>query len=105
MSLPSIEDTTLVMLLMMLDMTPKGVQCPRESVDISVKPPAHPCYNIYVTLSIVMYSIIRNHPGITMLQVMDYAVKRFHNDLMSQKLRKRQWMTKSTNNNAISLQA
>ena len=47
--------------------TPKGAQRPRESADISVKPRARLCYNIYVTLSIVVYSAARNYPGITML--------------------------------------
>ena len=36
------------------------IQHPRESADISVKPRAHPCYNINVTLSIVVYSIACN---------------------------------------------
>ena len=48
-------------------LTPEGAQRPRKSVDISVKPQAHPCYNIYVTPSIVMYSAARNYPGITTL--------------------------------------
>ena len=30
---------------------PKGTQCLRESVDISVKPRVRPCYSIYVTFS------------------------------------------------------
>ena len=29
---------------------PEGAQHPRESADISVKPRACPCYNVYVTL-------------------------------------------------------
>ena len=32
----------------------------RESVDISVKPQARPCYNIYVTLSIVVCCIVHS---------------------------------------------
>ena len=48
-------------------MTPEGVQRPRESVDISIIPQAHPCYSVYVTLSIDMLSVVHNHPGITML--------------------------------------
>ena len=40
---------------------PEGVQHPRESADISVKPLARPCYKIYVTLSLVMYSIAPNY--------------------------------------------
>ena len=47
--------------------TPEGTHHPRKCADISVKPQAHPCYNIYVTLSIVVYSIARNYPGITTL--------------------------------------
>ena len=39
---------------------PEGAQRPRESADISVKPRAHPCYNVYVTFSIVMYCIAHN---------------------------------------------
>ena len=45
---------------------------------ISVKLRARPCYNIYVTLLIGLYSIARNYPGITTLQVRYYAVKRYH---------------------------
>ena len=51
----------------LLRTTPKGAQRPRESADISVKPLARPCYNIYVTLSIVVYSTARNYLGITTL--------------------------------------
>ena len=51
----------------------KGAQHPRESADISVKPQARLCYNIYVTLSIVVYSIDRNYPGITTLKVRYYV--------------------------------
>ena len=40
--------------------------CPRESTDISVKPWARSCYNIYVTHK-VMYSIACNYLGITTL--------------------------------------
>ena len=67
----------------------KGTQHPRESVDISVKSQARPCYNIYVTLSIVVYSIDRNYPGTTTLKVRYYVVKCYHTSLTSQKLRKR----------------
>ena len=35
--------------------------------DISVKPRARPCSNIYVTLSIIVYSAARNYLGITTL--------------------------------------
>ena len=49
--------------------TPEGMQQLRESVDISVMPPACLCYNIFVTLCIIVYSIACNYPGITMLQV------------------------------------
>ena len=48
-------------------MTPEDVQHPKESADISVKPQAHSCYNIYVALSIVVYSAACDYPGITML--------------------------------------
>ena len=40
--------------------SPKGAQCPKECADISVKPRVCPCYNIYVTLSVLMYSIAHN---------------------------------------------
>ena len=39
---------------------PEGAQRPRESVDISVKPRARPCYYVYVTFSMVVYCIARN---------------------------------------------
>ena len=47
------------------------MQRPRENADISVKPWAHPCYHIYVTLSIVVYRIACNYvyPGIIILQL------------------------------------
>ena len=67
----------------------KGAQHPRESTDISVKLQARPCYNIYVTLSIVVYSINGNYPGITTLKVRYYVVKYYYTNLTSQKLRKR----------------
>ena len=47
--------------------TPEGAQHPRESADISVKPQACPCYNIYVTLSVIVFSAACNYPGITTL--------------------------------------
>ena len=56
-------------------MTPEGMQHPREGADISVKLRTCPCYNIYVTLSIAVYSIAHNYPGITALQVKYYAVQ------------------------------
>ena len=70
--------------------TPKDSQRhPRESTDISVKHRARPCYNIYVTLSIVVYSAAHNYPGITTLQVRYYTVRGYHIGLAFQKLRKR----------------
>ena len=54
---------------------PKGVWIPGESVDILVKSRAHPCHNIYVTLSIVMYGTARNYPGITTFLVRYYKVR------------------------------
>ena len=48
---------------------PEGVQRPRESADISVKPRARLCYNIYVILSIVMCCIAHSWRGITTLLV------------------------------------
>ena len=70
-------------------MTLKGAQRPRERVDLSVKPQAHPCYNIHVTLSIVVYSTALNCPGITTLQVRYYVIRYYYIGLMSQKVRKR----------------
>ena len=58
---------------------------------ISVKPQAHPCYNIYITLSIVMYGIACIYPSIPTLKVRYYTVIPYLIDLMSQKLRKR-WL-------------
>ena len=50
-------------------------------------------YNIYVTLSIVLYSTAHNHPGITTLQVRwYYKIKCYNVDFMSQKLKKMQWL-------------
>ena len=43
----------------------EGAQRLRESADISVKPRARPCYNIYVTLSMVLYSFAHIYHGIT----------------------------------------
>ena len=62
---------------------------PRESADISVKPRARLCYNIYVTFSVVVYSDARNYPGVTTLSVRYYAVRGYHIGLTSQKLRRR----------------
>ena len=63
---------------------PKG-----ECGYISKTPEHIPCYNIYVTLSMVVYSAAHNYLGITTLQVRYYAVRGYHMGLASQKLRKR----------------
>ena len=68
---------------------PEGAQRLRESVDISVKPQARPCYNIYVTLSVVVYSFAHIYGGIIALQVMYYTVRRYHISLTFQKVKKR----------------
>ena len=70
-------------------MTPNSMQCPRESIDMAVKLQGHLCYNIYVTLSVVVYSIASNYLGITMLHVRYYMVRYYHIGLMAQKLKKR----------------
>lgn len=41
----------------------------KKSLDMSVKPQACLCYDIYVALSIVAYSMAHNYHSITMLQV------------------------------------
>ena len=57
---------------------PEGMQRPRESADISVKPRARPCYNIYVTLSLVACCIALNYRWQTTLQVRYNMVRRYH---------------------------
>lgn len=42
------------------------------------EPRAHPYYNFYVTLSIVVYSFARNYWGIATLQVRSYTVTCYH---------------------------
>ena len=82
-------------------MTPEGK---RAKVDVLVESCAYLCYNIYVTLSIVVYSIAHKYPRILMLQVNYYAARRYHISLTSQKLRKRR-DSRNINDNAINLQA
>ena len=50
-------------------MTREGM---REKTDVSVESCAYLCYYVYVTLSIVMYSIAYKYPRILMLQVKYY---------------------------------
>ena len=50
-------------------MTYEDAYLVRVSVDILVKPQARLFYNIYAALTIVVYSITINYPGMTMLQV------------------------------------
>ena len=42
------------------DAQSQGCAALEGSVNISVKPQAHPCYNLHVTLSIVVYGITHN---------------------------------------------
>ena len=71
----------------------------RESVGVLVESQTHPCY-IYVTLSIVMYSIAHKHSGIAMSQVRDCVARSHHIGLTSQKLRKR-WEGQNTSDNVV----
>ena len=71
--------------------------------DVSVESCAYLCYNIYVTLSIVVYSIACKYPKILMLQIKYYLARSYHINLTSQKLRKRR-DSQNINNNAINLQ-
>ena len=68
----------------------QGYTTPVERADISVKPRVYPCYHIYVTLSIVVYSTAHNYLGITALQVRYYTVRHYKIGLTFQRLRKRQ---------------
>ena len=65
---------------------------------------AYQFYNIYVTLSIVMYSIVCKYPRILMLQVKYYMARSYHISLTSQKLRKRR-DSRNINDNTVKLQA
>ena len=69
-------------------MTPEDVKRLRESVGIPVKLLTCLCYNVYITLSVIVYSIAHNYPRITMLQVGHHTVRCYHIGLMSQKLAK-----------------
>ena len=57
---------------------PEDAQCPRESADIPVNPRARPCYKIYVTLSLVVYSIAHNYQRQTTLHARYNVVRRYH---------------------------
>ena len=70
----------------LLYMTPEDT---KGKADVSAESCAYRCYNIYVTLSIVMYSIARKYPRILVLQVKYYMARGYHISLTSQKLRKR----------------
>ena len=82
-------------------MTPEGT---RGKADVLVESCAYQYYNIYVTLSIVMYSIAHKYPRILMLQVKHYVVRSYHVGLTSQKLRKRRH-SQNINHIAINLKA
>ena len=77
----------------------RGAQRLRGSVDISVKPQACPCYNIYVTLSIVVCCIAHSWRSITTWQVKYYVVIRCHHiSITFQKLseEKMRWLNTQT---------
>ena len=84
-----------------------GAQAPPSElplVDMSVESCAYLCYNIYVTFSVVEYSIAHKYPRILMLQVKYYVARSYHIGLTSQKLRKIR-DSRNINHNAINLQA
>ena len=71
-----------------------------ESMGVLVESQIHPCYNIYVTLSIVVYSIAHKHSGIATSQVRNCVARSRYIVLTSQKLRKR-WEGQNTSDNVI----
>ena len=79
------------------------MQHPRESTDISVKPQVHLCYNIYVTPSIVVYSIVHNYPGIMTLQVRYYVVRRADISVSHFRSQGKGLIAKNASDNPISL--
>ena len=83
----------------LLYMTPEDT---RGKADVSAESCGYRWYNIYVTLSTVMYSIARKYPRILMLQAKYFMARSYHIGLTSQKLRKRRdsW---NINDNAIKL--
>ena len=67
---------------------------------VAIKPQAHLCYNVYVTLSIVVYNIAHNYWGMTTLQLRYYTVRCYHISLTFQKLG-RDTMAENASNGAI----
>ena len=86
-------------------MTSEGM---RGKADVSVESCAYLCYNIYVTLSIVIYSIAYKYPRILMLQV-KYVLRGkklpYWPCISEAKEKTRYTCSWNINHNAINLQA